>query len=187
MTDYWRDLESIFDEVCVLDDDRRRAVLDARCAANPQLRAAAERMVRAYDEERAANAQAHAATAGRRFGAWETVRLLGRGGMGEVWLARRADGEHEQQAALKILSPYLAAPDSLHRFRRERQLLARLEHPNIARLLDGGMGPHGEPYLVMEFVEGTRLDRYAEEHHLSLRARLVLMLKVCAAVSSAHQ
>jgi tetratricopeptide (TPR) repeat protein len=187
MTGSWQALEEIFDEVCALDEDRRRAVLDAKCAGNPSLRAAAERMVRSYDEERAANVQARGAAAGRRFGVWQAIRLLGRGGMGEVWLAQRADGEHEQQAALKILSPYLAAPDSLKRFRRERQLLARLEHPNIARLLDGGMSPQGEPYLVMEYVEGVRLDLYCEEQKLPVRSRLELMLKVCAAVNSAHQ
>ncbi|HTQ53925.1 MAG TPA: protein kinase [Bryobacteraceae bacterium] len=183
----WQDLEALFDELCLLDDDSRRAALHTRCETNPSLRAAAERMLRAYDEERAANADAHRAAAGRRYGAWETVKLLGRGGMGEVWLARRADGQHEQQAAIKILSPYLAAPDSLSRFRRERQLLARLEHPHIARLLDGGMSPHGEPYLVMEYVEGTRLDRYCDEHGLPAPARLELMIEVCAAVSTAHQ
>src|SRR5580692_7966953 len=187
MTDSRLDLEEIFDELCALDEAGRRAVLDSRCAGNPGLRSEAERMARAYDEERAANAEARAATAGRRFGAWQTVRLLGRGGMGEVWLSERADGQHEQQAALKILSPYLAAPDSLQRFRRERQLLARLEHPNIARLLDGGLSSQGEPYLVMEYVEGTRLDRYCEEQKLPVPGRLELMLKVCAAVNAAHQ
>jgi serine/threonine protein kinase len=187
MTDSRLDLEEIFDELCALDEAGRRAVLDRKCAGNPELRSEAERMARAYDEERAANAEARAGAAGRRFGAWQTVRLLGRGGMGEVWLAERADGQHEQKAALKILSPYLAAPDSLRRFRRERQLLARLEHPNIARLLDGGMSPQGEPYLVMEYVEGTRLDRYCEEKKLPVRGRLELMLKICAAVNAAHQ
>jgi eukaryotic-like serine/threonine-protein kinase len=187
MTESWQDLEEIFDEACALDEDSRRAVLASKCAGNPALRSEAERLLRAYDEERAANAEAHAATAGRRFGAWQTVRLLGRGGMGEVWLAERADGQHEQQAALKILSPYLAAPDSLKRFRRERQLLARLEHPNIARLLDGGLSSQGGPYLVMEYVEGTRLDRYCEEQTLPVRGRLELMVKVCAAVNTAHQ
>lgn len=187
MTGPWGDLELIFDEVCALDEEGRRAALDARCAANPDLRAEAERMLCAYDEERAANVEAGAAAGGRRFGAWETVRLLGRGGMGEVWLAERADGQHEQQAALKILSPYLASPDSLKRFRRERQLLARLEHPSIARLLDGGLGPQGEPFLVMEYVEGVRLDHYCEANQLSVRGRLELMIKVCAAVNSAHQ
>jgi tetratricopeptide (TPR) repeat protein len=187
MTGSLQDLEEIFDALCVLDEEGRHALLDAKCAGNPRLRSDAERMVRAYDEERAANAQAVAAAACRRFGAWQTVRLLGRGGMGEVWLSERADGQHEQQAALKILSPYLAAPDSLQRFRRERQLLARLEHPNIARLLDGGLSSQGEPYLVMEYVEGTRLDRYCEEQKLPVPGRLELMLKVCAAVNAAHQ
>jgi serine/threonine protein kinase len=75
----------------------------------------------------------------------------------------------------------------VHRFRRERELLARLEHPNIARLLDGGMSSQGEPYLVMEYVEGVRVDRYCDQQHLSIRERLQLFLKVCAAVNAAHQ
>lgn len=187
MNDDWGRLQDLFDEICTLDADRRRLVLEQRCNGNDGLRKEAERMVRAFDEERAANTEARVASAGRRFGAWQSIRLLARGGMGEVWLARRADGQHEQQAALKILSPYLAAPDSVHRFRRERELLARLEHPNIARLLDGGMSSQGEPYLVMEYVEGVRLDQFCAEHQVSLPERLKLFLKVCAAVNAAHQ
>src|ERR1700677_2665565 len=187
MNDDWGRLQDIFDEVCALDAGSRRLVLDQRCNGNEGLRKEAERMVRAFDDERAANTEARAASVGRRFGNWQTIHLLARGGMGEVWLARRADGQHEQQTPLKILSPYLAAPDSVHRFRRERELLARLEHPNIARLLDGGMSSQGEPYLVMEYVEGVRLDRYCDEHHLSVRERLRLVLKVCARVNAAHQ
>lgn len=187
MNDDWGQLQDLFEEVCLLDEDSRRAILDQRCHGNERLRTEAERMVHAYREEREANAQSREASAGRRFGVWQTTRLIARGGMGEVWLARRADGQHEQKTALKILSPYLAAPDSLHRFRRERELLARVEHPNIARLLDGGMSGQGEPYLVMEYVEGVRLDRYCNERRLSVRQRLQLFLKVCAAVNAAHQ
>jgi hypothetical protein len=187
MNDDWGLLQDLFDEVCALDAESRRLALDQRCNGNVRLRSQVERMVRAFDDERAANADACGASAGRRFGPWQTIRLLARGGMGEVWLARRADGQHEQRAALKILSPYLAAPDSVHRFRRERELLARLEHPNIARLLDGGMSSQGEPYLVMEYVEGVRLDRHCNERRLSLPARLCLFLKVCGAVNAAHQ
>ena len=187
MTGFWQQVEEIFDAVCGLEEGARGAILEARCGGDADLRKTVERLARAWDDERAAQAQARAGASGRRFGAWQTVRLLGRGGMGEVWLAQRADGEHEQQAAVKILSPYLAAPDSLKRFRRERQLLARLEHPNIARLLDGGMSPQGEPYLVMEYVEGVRLDRYCQEQALPVEGRLKLMTKVCAAVNSAHQ
>jgi eukaryotic-like serine/threonine-protein kinase len=187
MNDDWGRLQDVFDEICALDEDSRRLTLDQRCNGDLSLRREAERMVRAFDAERAANAEARAGSAGRRFGAWQTTRLLARGGMGEVWLARRADGQHEQTTALKILSPYLAAPDSVHRFRRERELLARLEHPNIARLLDGGMSSQGEPYLVMEYVEGVRLDRYCDQQRLSVRERVQLFLKVCAAVNAAHQ
>jgi len=187
MAGHWQHLQDIFDEICALDEDRRGTILDQQCNGDDELRAEALRLLRAYDQERAANAEGNAAPEGRRFGAWETIRLLARGGMGEVWLAQRADGQHEQRAALKILSPYLAAPDSLDRFRRERQFLARLEHPNIARLLDGGMSPRGEPYLVMEYVDGVRLDHYCDQHHLAIRARVELMIKVCAAVNSAHQ
>jgi eukaryotic-like serine/threonine-protein kinase len=187
MGEHWQRLQNIFDEICTLDEDSRRTALDRECNGDDALRGEALRLLRAYDQERAANADANSAQEGRRFGAWETIRLLARGGMGEVWLAQRADGQHEQRAALKILSPYLAAPDSIDRFRRERQFLARLEHPNIARLLDGGMSPRGEPYLVMEYVDGIRLDRYSDQHHLSIRARLELMIKVCSAVNAAHQ
>src|ERR1700733_3342459 len=187
MNEHWTQLQDLFAEVCSLDEESRRLILDQRLNGDTRLRADVERMVRAYQEETAANEEARTASAGRRFGAWQTTRLLARGGMGEVWLAHRADGQHQQQAALKVLSPYLAAPDSVHRFRRERELLARLEHPNIARLLDGGMSALGEPYLVMEYVEGVRLDRYCDEHHLSIRERLQLFLKVCAAVNAAHQ
>ena len=187
MNDDWGRLEELFDEICPLDEDSRRETLEQRCNGNAWLRSEAERMVRAFDAERTANEEGRSASSGRRFGAWQTIRLLARGGMGEVWLAHRADGQHEQKTALKILSPYLAAPDSVHRFRRERELLARLEHPNIARLLDGGMSSQGEPYLVMEYVEGVRADQYCNEHHLSIRERLQLFLKVCAAVNAAHQ
>ena len=187
MTHNWERLQDLFEEVCTLDASSRRVILDQRCPDDAQLRSEVERMVRAYEESSAANEEAREAATGRRFGAWQTIRLLARGGMGEVWLARRADGEHEQRTALKVLSPYLAAPDSVHRFRRERELLARLEHPNIARLLDGGMSGQGEPYLVMEYVEGVRLDLYCEERNLSIRERLQLFLKVCSAVNAAHQ
>ncbi len=187
MNDYWSRLEDLFDELCTLDEETSRRILDQRCDGDTKLRSDAERMLRAHREEGAANREARAEAAGRRFGHWQTVRLLARGGMGEVWLARRADGQHEQQAALKILSPYLAAADSVHRFRRERELLARLEHPNIARLLDGGMSAQGEPYLVMEYVEGVRLDLYCDNQRLPIRERLQLFLKVCGAVNAAHQ
>ncbi|MCL4839286.1 MAG: serine/threonine-protein kinase [Thermoanaerobaculia bacterium] len=112
--------------------------------------------------------------------------VLGRGGMGVVYLAERADDQFEKRVALKLLPSGLETPEKVQRFRAERQILARLEHPGIARLLDGGVTEAGLPYLVMERVEGEPIDRHCERNRLPLRARLELFLDVCAAVQFAH-
>ena len=125
--------------------------------------------------------------AGRRMGPWELVRELGRGGMGVVWLARRADGQYEQAAAVKLLPLGLLSRWDIGRFRDERQILARLDHPGIARLLDGGTLEDGSPYLVMEYIEGPPLDRWCESRELGVRERLQLFLAVCDAVDYAHR
>lgn len=124
--------------------------------------------------------------AGTRLGAWRVVRRIGRGGMASVYSAERADGRYHQQAALKLLRRGLDTEDLLRRFREEREILARLEHPHIARLLDGGMAPDGRPFLVMELVEGLPIDEYCAEHGLSLTERLRLFVSVCEAVAYAH-
>lgn len=122
-----------------------------------------------------------------RFGAFEVVRKIGEGGMGAVYLARRHE-DFEQRAAIKLIrgSPFAAA-FMANRFLQERQILAALDHPNIARLLDGGVTADGQPYLVMEFVDGVRLDEYCESHQLSIQQRLELFQKICTAVHFAHQ
>ncbi|MGQ0736905.1 MAG: protein kinase domain-containing protein [Acidobacteriota bacterium] len=122
---------------------------------------------------------------GRTLGAYRLIRLLGCGGMGAVYLAERSDGVFTKQVAVKMLSPAFA--HARERFHRERELLARLEHPNIARLLDGGTTSDGSPYLVMEYVEGVPIDRYCTERDLSLDDCLALLLQVCAGVAHAHQ
>lgn len=185
----WTKLQEIFDEGTGLDENARARLLNERCGNNPALRSEVEKMLRTHDAERLAQAGASGRQAirHRRFGPWETVELLGRGGMAEVWLARRADGRHEQRAALKLLSPYLATPDYIERFHRERQFLARLEHPHIARLLDGGVSDDGEPYLVMEYIAGRPLDQYCEERRLPIRERVELLRTLCGAVESAHR
>src|SRR5262249_210927 len=114
-------------------------------------------------------------------------REIGAGGMGSVWLAQRVDGAFEQRAAIKLIKRGMDTDALLGRFERERRVLATLEHPNIARLYDGGPTDDGLPYLVMEYVEGLPLDRYCAEHALALRARLELFLDVCAAVQHAHR
>ena len=121
----------------------------------------------------------------RTLGPYKVLRSIGAGGMGEVWLAERNDGEFEQRVAIKQLA--WPTPGLLQRFRQERQILAHLEHPNIARLLDGGVDAQGAPYLVMEYIEGVPVTDYARTHALDLPARLRLFLQVCDAVQYAHQ
>ena len=123
---------------------------------------------------------------GRRVGAWKLVREIGRGGMGAVWLAERDDGAYLQQAAVKLMRPGWRDDELLRRFRAERQILAALNHPNIARLLDGGMVEES-PFLVLEYVDGEPIQHWCEQHRLDLDARLRLMLTVCDAVAHAHR
>ncbi len=123
---------------------------------------------------------------GTRLGPYQLERLLGEGGMGQVWLAERADGLYRRQLALKLLRPGYADPNLRLRFSREREILARLQHPHIARLLDAGIGEGDQPYLVLEYVEGVPLTEYCNAHALPVEARLRLFLQVCAAVSHAH-
>jgi serine/threonine-protein kinase len=124
---------------------------------------------------------------GKRFGAYRILREIGRGGMGSVFLAERADGEFQQHVALKIIRQSFAHGDLEKLFRRERQIHASLNHPNIAKLVDGGVSDTGEPFLAMEFIAGDPLIVFAEKHQLSIEDRLRLFLKVCRAVSFAHQ
>ena len=123
---------------------------------------------------------------GTRIGAFTIVRMVGRGGMGAVYLATRADGAFEQSVAIKVIDSNSAALLRA-RFQQERQILARLNHPNIARLLDGGEIPSGPPYFVMEFVPGQEIDAYCDQQGLDLRGRLRLFLHVAGAVQHAHR
>ncbi len=124
---------------------------------------------------------------GRRIGPYQLLHAIGKGGMGSVYAAARADQEYKKIVAIKLVTSGMGTEDMLRRFRNERQVLAGLDHPYIGRLLDGGSTEDGFPYLVMEFVEGLPIDRYCESHHLSLTERLKLFQKVCSAVQYAHQ
>ncbi len=123
---------------------------------------------------------------GELVGPYRLEKLLGEGGMGQVWMAARADGLYQRQVALKLLRPGFADPDLRLRFSRERQILARLAHPHIARLLDAGISAAGQPYLALEHVEGMGLLEYCRQQSLPLRRRLQLFQQVCQAVSHAH-
>jgi len=134
----------------------------------------------------AAQSAARRSLQGMQLGAYTLVRPLGEGGMGSVWLARRHDGRFEGQVAIKLLHLSLLASQGEERFRREGSILARLSHPCIARLLDAGVGPSGQPYLVLEYIEGQHLDRYCTERQLDINSRLRLFLDVLGAVGYAH-
>ncbi|HVF72778.1 MAG TPA: protein kinase [Chthoniobacterales bacterium] len=124
---------------------------------------------------------------GQRLGDYELIRELGRGGMGTIYLARRADEEFEKEVAIKILKRGTDTEEVLRRFRAERQILAQLEHPNIAHLIDAGTSPDGLPYFVMEYVDGMPINEYCTAANLSVRQRIALFTKVCGALHFAHQ
>ncbi|MEF8940659.1 MAG: serine/threonine-protein kinase [Salinivenus sp.] len=177
----------------------RDAFLEERCADAPTLRDEVRSLLQAHDAEgpveRAMDcleASLHRRSLsenlkGQRTGPYELVDELGRGGMGRVFLAERADGQFDQQVALKWLGVAFPSPEVTKRFLSERQILATLSHPNIARLFDGGVTEAGRPYFVMERVKGQRIDTYCNAHQLSIRERLRLVLDVCDAVQYAHQ
>jgi hypothetical protein len=184
LKDQWDDLRFLFEIAWPLAPPERVRLLEERCNGNIRLRRELEKLLAAHDDLAAKEA---APSVERRFGAWRTSSLIARGGMAEVYLAERADGHYQQRGALKVMPRHLLSWDYLDRFRREREILARLDHPNIARLLDGGVSDAGDPFLVMEFIDGRPLDQYCDDHHLPVRARLKIFLDLCSAVQSAHR
>jgi len=124
---------------------------------------------------------------GTRLSAWRVLQEIGRGGMGAVYLATRDDDQFQKRVAIKVVKRGMDTGELLSRFRRERQILANLDHPYIARLIDGGSTPEGRPFLVMEYVEGRPIDVYCREVGLDVEPRCQLFLKVCEAVSYAHR
>ena len=175
------------------------AYLSGACAGDPALEAEVRELL-ALGEPDDASVEALVAGVARELkddieedvaleavGPYRILKVLGRGGMGRVWLAERADGHFEQKVAVKLVDRNRATSELVSRFRSERQILARLDHPNIARLFDGGETDDGVPYLVMEYVDGVPVDQYCDEERLSIRARLRLFLEICEAVEYAHR
>ncbi|HJT71193.1 MAG TPA: serine/threonine-protein kinase [Terriglobales bacterium] len=197
----WQMVREVLDGAIALAQHERPPYLDEKCAGNPELRSEVESLLRSH--ERAGDgflsnpavdlkslvgcADGKSTYAGRSIGAYEIAEEIGRGGMGDVYRAARVDGQYEKQVAIKLVRIGLDSPFLLERFRHERQILASLDHPNIARLYDGGTTDDGIPYLVMELIEGTRIDEYCEQHELDIDQRLELFIQVCAAVQYAHQ
>jgi tetratricopeptide (TPR) repeat protein len=184
----WTRLWDRFHAALEVPDAARPAWLDAQACAPDERRE--------LDALLAAHAREHATLdaplldtpgAGRRIGAWRLLHELGHGGMGAVWLAERVDSSFAQRAAIKFVSMPMAAPTLVARFRREQRILAALEHPDIARLLDGGVMADGLPWLAMEYIDGLPLPRWVRERKPPLAARLQLAARLCDAVHHAHQ
>ncbi len=185
---YWRQVEEIFHQALDMPADARAVFVHERCGGDAAMEREVLGTLAGYEaQDRIGALRPAQSMEGARFGAFEIVRKIGEGGMGAVYLARRL-GDFEQRAAIKLIGGTPAAAALMaERFLQERQILAGLEHPNIARLLDGGVSRDGQPYLVMEYVEGIRLDEYCESHHLSIAQRLRLFRGICTAVHFAHQ
>ncbi|NOZ78538.1 MAG: serine/threonine protein kinase, partial [Acidobacteria bacterium] len=200
----WRKISALLDELLDLAPGERAAALRVACSNDSELMARlealldadgrtggilerpAEDLLRQLVEDAGEMDPCDGDIEGRTIGPYRVVREIGRGGMGVIYLAERADGQFEQRVALKLLKRGLDTDELMDRFLRERQILARLEHPAIARLLDGGITSDGRHYFAMEYVDGVPITSYCDTHRLTLEQRLTLFVTVCEAVQYAH-
>src|SRR5215207_4568099 len=206
----WKQIEEVFQTALDLPAVERRAYISGACANDATLREQVEALV-AQHEEAGEFIETPALEAvgirppsesqapmpltenfedpaiGRRIGSYRIVREIGRGGMGAVYLAERADSEFRLRVAVKLIKRGMDTDFILRRFRNERQILASLDHPHIARLLDGGTTEDSLPYFVMEYIEGLPVYRYCDEGKLTVRERLALFRQVCEAIHYAHR
>jgi len=196
----WQQVSEILDQALRLPDDERPVYLAQIKTSDPELHREVNSLLASHAQAGsgflntlAANTESaprrlnRDSRVGRRLGPYLIVELIGTGGMGEVYRAVRADDQYQKQVALKLVRPGYDSSFVIHRFKNERQILASLDHPNIARLLDGGTTEEGIPYFVMELIEGKMIDRYCNDHQLATAERLKLFLQVCSAVQLAHQ
>ena len=200
-TKQWERIKTILDSALALPASDRGAYLDTACADDAELRVEVVSLCEAHERAAAddallspftggsgvpAKTAPDPAAVGQRIGSYQLLEVLGRGGMGTVYLAERADGQHRWQVAIKLLQ-HGFHPQDLRRFTAEQQILARLEHPNIARLLDAGTSDDGLPYLIMEYVDGKPVTDYCDTVRLGTSDRLALFATICEAVQFAHR
>ena len=202
--DQWWQIDATFAQALELSPEERAGFLEIACQGDEALRQRVERLLAAHEASEAYledpadwlaipllpgldAEEPEAVIEGQHVGPYRLLREIGRGGMGTVYLAERADGQFHQRVALKLIRGGFVTEDAVRRFRLEREILARLEHPNIARLLDGGLTETGWPYFVMEYVAGASIAAYCDEHKQSISERLALFQSVCRAVHYAHQ
>jgi serine/threonine protein kinase len=189
----WERVRALFDQAVELEVDAREAFLrkvgDEEPALIGELRAllGAHQQATGFLDRAPIPSFARMIAIGDKLGPYRIVEPIGRGGMGIVYRATRDDESFTRDVAIKLIDPTMRSEEILQRFRAERQILAMLDHPNIARLIDGGTAPDGSPYLVMEYVAGRPLLEYCDTHRLGLERRLALFLTVCDAVQFAHQ
>jgi non-specific serine/threonine protein kinase/serine/threonine-protein kinase len=196
----WQQVRQVFEKASGLDSEERAAYLDQACTGDADLRQEVESLLSsaslagsvflgkpAAELAGIATDLVPATRTGTRIGVYQILEEIGHGGMGEVYSAVRADGQYEKEVAVKIVRGGFDSRAVLERFRNERQILASLDHPNIARLLDGGTTDDGTPYLVMELIRGKSIDQYCDQRQLSINDRLQLFVRVCRAVRYAHQ
>jgi eukaryotic-like serine/threonine-protein kinase len=181
-----RRVRALFDAVMEHPTAERAAYLDRITAEDPELRQEVRELIDAVDATEPASGVSGDRLVGTRLGPYDIVRLIGRGGMGAVYEAVRADDSYKKRVAIKLVPGELHSELTLARFRRERQILATLQHPHIATLLDGGVAPDGRPFLVMEYIEGEPLTVWSDKRHLSMRERIALVRQICDAVQHAH-
>lgn len=193
----WQQIEEIFQRTLDSPLEERTAVLLAACGEDAALRREVESLLASHESGftepafkrgvKVLQQRAEQLAEGRKIGPYRVIREIGRGGMGSVYLAARADDSYQKLVAIKIVRGGLDTEDIVQRFRSERQILASLDHPNITRLLDAGSTEDGVPYFVMEYIEGAPIDQYCDGGKLNITERLKLFQEVCGAVRYAHQ
>src|SRR6202165_643551 len=197
----WEQVSEILDKALRLPPSERSVYLAQIDASDPELHREVNSLLASHEQAGSEFLNTLAAPTGsvqceitgrdskvgRRLGPYQIVELIGVGGMGEVYRAVRADDQYSKQVALKLVRSGQDSSFVINRFKNERQILASLDHPNIARLLDGGTTEEGVPYFVMELIEGQRIDEYCNARRLATTERLELFLRVCSAVQYAHQ
>lgn len=191
---HWQKVKSILEEAIELTPQARAAFLDKSCKGNTGLRQEVENLLEFESPEADLLEQTAVSTVlkshstiGKNIGNYRIINELGTGGMGAVFLAERIDGGFKQKVALKVVKKGMDSEAILRRFQIERQILANLNHPNIARLFDGGTTTKGLPFFAMEYVEGKPLDEYCDQYQLSISDRLEIFRQVCSAVAYAHE
>jgi serine/threonine protein kinase/tetratricopeptide (TPR) repeat protein len=195
----WQSVRDKIDSLLAVEASRRAAYLDQIAGSDWEFRRELESLLISHDNmaadflnvplysEPGVAPSLPTSLIGKRLGSYQIVSEIGKGGMGEVYRSLRVDDQYQKEVAIKLIRAERESAFVVARFKRERQILAKLEHPNIARLLDGGTTPEGVPYLVMELIEGEWITQYCERRSLDITARLELFLQVCAAVQFAHQ